>query len=233
MEPPRRQRIVPLLQKWQFNTAGCWSSPSVWDDFYVSDQIYIGELYKDRDVFDDSLWYGEVLDQLRREVQPFVERRDFIGYFLDNEPELVPAQLFELYLALGREKPGSRKFIEFLKDYYSNDIKALKQEWGTTLQAFERIPGAAPPAFYPPPMKQGVLPAWRNRVAAYYYSRYAAILRNLDPNHLILGVRYRGVPELDLYNSLNPFFDVNSVNLYLLSTGREAYDSRSCPRGVR
>jgi len=233
MEPPRRQRIVPLLQKWQFNTAGCWSSPSVWDDFYVSDQIYIGELYKDRDVFDDSLWYGEVLDQLRREVQPFVERRDFIGYFLDNEPELVPAQLFELYLALGREKPGSRKFIEFLKDYYSNDIKALKQEWGTTLQTFESIPGAAPPAFYPPPMKQGVLPAWRNRVAAYYYSRYAAILRNLDPNHLILGVRYRGVPELDLYNSLNPFFDVNSVNLYLLSTGREAYDSRSCPRGVR
>ena len=37
MLPARHQWIVALLHAWGFNTAGCWSSPSVWPDFYVTE----------------------------------------------------------------------------------------------------------------------------------------------------------------------------------------------------
>ena len=37
--------------------------------------------------------------------------------------------------------------------------------------------------------------AWRLKVAVTYYQRYTAMVRALEPEHLILGIRYKGVPE--------------------------------------
>ena len=43
------------------------------------------------------------------------------------------------------------------------------------------------------------------------------MVRALDPEHLILGIRYKGVPDLALFTALSPFFDVNSINDYTRS----------------
>jgi hypothetical protein len=43
------------------------------------------------------------------------------------------------------------------------------------------------------------------------------MVRALDPEHLILGIRYKGVPELALFTALSPSFDVNSINDYTRS----------------
>ena len=59
--------------------------------------------------------------------------------------------------------------------------------------------------------------AWRTKVVATYYQRYAAMVRALDPEHLILGIRYKGVPERALFTALSPYFDVNSINDYTRS----------------
>ena len=56
--------------------------------------------------------------------------------------------------------------------------------------------------------------AWRLKVMTTYYQRYTAMIRALDPEHLILGIRYKGVPELAVFTALSPFFDVNSINDY-------------------
>jgi hypothetical protein len=56
MLPARHQRIVALLHDWGFNTAGCWSSPSVWPDFYVAEQLYVHFLLHAQDVFDAAFW---------------------------------------------------------------------------------------------------------------------------------------------------------------------------------
>ena len=66
-------------------------------------------------------------------------------------------------------------------------------------------------------MQGGMVEAWRTKVMATYYQRYAAMVRALDPDHLILGIRYKGVPELALFTALSPFFDVNSINDYTRS----------------
>jgi hypothetical protein len=63
-------------------------------------------------------------------------------------------------------------------------------------------------------MQRGIVQAWRTKVVATYYQRYAAMVRALDPEHLILGIRYKGVPDLALFTALSPFFDVNSINDY-------------------
>jgi len=93
-------------------------------------------------------------------------------------------------------------------------VHKLNAEWGTAHASFAHIAATDPPASYPRSMQWGLLKAWSVEVATAFYRRYAAIIRNLDPDHLILGIRYRGVPERDLCVALSPYFDVNSINDY-------------------
>src|SRR2546428_1500831 len=180
----RKTWIVSLLQDWGFNTAACWSSPSVWDDMYVADQLYARFISYANDVFDASFWHGPYADNLRNEVMPFRGKKNFIGYFLDNEPEWKAQRIFEFYLRLGKSKPGSRAFVTYLKMYYQEKISTLNHEWGSSHASFEKIPGTRPPKRYSMHMQQGI----------------------------ILGIRYKGVPDVALFTALSPYFDVNSIN---------------------
>jgi hypothetical protein len=214
LAPSRKIWIVSALREWGFNTAASWSSPSVWSELYVADQIYTDFVENQHDVFDESFWDGWFADRLREEVKPFLGMKNFIGYFLDNEPEWNAHRIFEFYVGLARNTPGSRAFVSYLKSYYEGSIGKLNRQWGTSYRSFAKIPGTAPPKPYALAMKQGILKSWRTEVAATYYRRYAAMIRALDPHHLILGIRHQGVPEVEFLRALSPYFDVNSINDY-------------------
>jgi len=214
MEASRKQRIVTHLIDHGFNTAASWSSPSVWDQFYFSDQIYTGFREERDDAFDDFLWKERFEPCIRDEVKPFLGKDNFIGYFVDNEPRWNAPEIFKFYVGLPRERPGSKAFVSFIESFYQGDINRLNKEWGASYQGFGNIPSSSPVRSYSVVMERGFLRAWRNEVATTYYGRYTALLRSLDPHHLILGVRYRGTPEMDLFRALSPYFDVNSINEY-------------------
>jgi hypothetical protein len=203
-----------MLKDWGFNTAAAWSSPSVWTDLYVADRIYMDFGPNTQDVFDESFWRGAFAVQLANEVKPFLGKKNFIGYFLDNEPAWNAQDIFAFYVSLAKHTPGSCALIRFLKTYYQGSIAKLNHAWRTAYTSFDKIPGTRPPTPYAFTMQQGILKAWRTKVAATYYRRYATMLRALDPQHLILGIRYQGVPDMDLFKALSPYFDVNSINDY-------------------
>ena len=70
--PARKAWILSVLQAWGFNTAGAWSSPSLWHDLYVADHIYAPFASHADDVFDESFWSDRMAEQLTQEVQPFL-----------------------------------------------------------------------------------------------------------------------------------------------------------------
>jgi hypothetical protein len=234
LTPSRQRWIEASLQDWGFNTTGAWSSPSLWDARYVADQIYPEFSEAQDDVFDESLWNDWLAAQLQREVQTFLGKKNFLGYFLDNEREWKAQDIFELYMRLPKGTPGSRAFITFVEQYYQGDLNTLNAEWRTLYASFDQIAGTRPPTAYPRAMQWGILRAWRTEVARTYYRRYAESVRALDPHHLILGVRYRGVPDRDLFVALSPYFDVNSINDYnryghLRSVYEELYQATGKP----
>jgi hypothetical protein len=214
INPSRKARIISTLKDWGFNTVGSWSSPSLWDDLYVADRIYMDFSEITHDVFDESLWSGWMAERLPDEVRPFLGMKNFIGYVLDNEPAWNPDQVFEFYLSLAKDRPGSQAFIAYLRRYYQGHIGKLNREWRASYTSFESIPGTSPLKPYPLPMRQGVLNAWRTEVASTYYRRYAAMVRALDLHHLILGIRHQGVPDIEFFKALAPFFDVTAINDY-------------------
>ncbi|MEK7476945.1 MAG: hypothetical protein AAB152_15080 [Candidatus Coatesbacteria bacterium] len=213
VEPARKARIVGQLKAWGFNTAACWSSPSVWPDFYVADQLYARADPRETDVWDEAFWTaGWFPGMVRDEVAAFRGRRNVIGLFVDNEPHWDPEKLFRAYAALPSSAPGSRALVAFARTRYGGPA-SMNREWGTRLSAFEAIPRARMPKKLPAAM-ESFLAAWRTEVVKNYYTRYVALVRAADPDHLILGVRWAGLPDLDLYRALSPLFDVNSVNDY-------------------
>ncbi len=206
-----------LLHDWGFNTAGCWSRPSVWPDFYVAEQIYVDFRPHAHDVFDAAFWQGPYADHLREEVKPFRGKTNVIGYFLDNEPAWNAPHIFAFYLRLGKHTPGSQALLAYLHTYYQGRIRLLNQDWGTWYAALRPDPGDAGTPTGLRRVPGGMMQAWRTKVVATYYQRYAAMVRALDPEHLILGIRYKGVPERALFTALSPYFDVNSINDYTRS----------------
>src|SRR5262245_34989773 len=131
INPTRKARILSTLRDWGFNTVGSWSSPSLWDELYVADRIYTDFSEITHDVFDESFWSGGMADQLKAEVQPFLGLKNFVGYFLDNEPEWNAEKVFEFYLGLAKHKPGSQAFVAYLRTYYQGSIKKLNRDWIT------------------------------------------------------------------------------------------------------
>ena len=214
VESGRRDRIVGQVKGWGFNTAACWSSPSVWPDLYVADQIYAGVDIREIDVWDDSFWSsGWFPGTIRDEVAAFLGRKNVIGIFVDNEPHWDPDRLLRASLERTASAPGSRALVAFARSRYPGGIAALNREWGTKLKSFDSIPGARLPRRLPESL-EGFLAAWRTEMVRTCYTRYVAAVRAADPDHLILGVRWSGLPDLELYKALSPLFDVNSVNDY-------------------
>jgi agarase len=212
--PARKAWILSVLRAWGVNTAAAWSSPSLWHDLYVADRIYAPFASHADDVFDESFWSDRMVGQLTQEVQPFLGQQWFIGYFLDNEPVWSAREIFAFYLSLAKHRSGSQAFVTYCRAYYQERIDQLNTDWGTEYASFDQLPESRPPTTYTLSMRHGILQAWRIEVASTYYRRYAALVRALDPDHLILGIRYQGMPDLPLFTALSPYFDVNSINYY-------------------
>ncbi len=210
----RRKRAVSRLTAWGFNTAAAWSSPSVWGSLLVADQIYPGFDHEKQDAFDAAFYAGWFRGQVEAEVKAFKGRREVIGYFLDNEVKWHAKPIFETYLGLSRTAAGSVALVAFLREAYGGTIADLNREWKTTFKTFGDVAGTKPPTTTTKRMQREVLNPWRARVAAEHYRRYAAIVRELDPDHLILGVRWAGLPDLELYKACSVHFDADSVNDY-------------------
>jgi hypothetical protein len=129
IDPSRKGRIVSALKGWGFNTVGSRSSPSLWDELYVADRIYTDFSEITHDVFDGSYWSGGMADRLKAEVQPFIGMKNFIGYFLDNEPEWNAERVFEFYLNLDKHRPGSQAFIPLCYPGFPSKLSF----WGLSL----------------------------------------------------------------------------------------------------
>src|SRR6266487_3457646 len=108
MSPSRKQWIVSLMKDWGFNTAACWSSPSVWNDLYVTDQIYARFIPHANDVFDASFWQGPYAAHLTNEVMPFRGKKNFIGTFWTMNQSGRRSACLSFICASGRASQGAR-----------------------------------------------------------------------------------------------------------------------------
>lgn len=139
-----------------------------------------------------------------------------IGYFLSNEPEWY----FEDKICLTRNMLRSREplasrqaWIDFVKNKYK-DIMVVNEIWKSSFSDFGQLGDIR---FYPE--KEDGQPdrdmaEFDSMLIRKYVGIPSKILKNVDKNHLNLGIRYAFPKDIDKLGIGAEYFDVISYNHY-------------------
>ncbi|PWW00980.1 beta-galactosidase-like protein [Paenibacillus cellulosilyticus] len=208
------------LIQWGINTIAAWSDM----EFARSSNIpYVAMLrdyptttatiYRDfPDVFSEE--YAQRSREFAQQLLAYQDDSYLIGYFMSNEPNWAFVDRLNLGYELLRcpgELASKQALIEFLKERYS-DLTALNHSWETAAASYEELfkLGDFPKVSE---VAMADLAAFSRVLISEYIRVPAQALKEADPHHLNLGIRYAYISSPDLYSG-SEYFDIFSINCY-------------------
>ena len=220
--------VFNRLKKWKFNSIGCWADEDLLGQkFPFTYMLYIARSNPWDKVLDGV--FGEEFEKAVTEnaqkAAKFKDDQDLIGYFLDNE---MPwwgdfgwktegqRTLLEKYAAIPVEDANKRALGKFFESRYSKNVEDFNKIWGTKFHSFEEFDGPITLTVKTKKQKSDAN-AWAGVVAERYFSVTTKAIHEVDPNHLILGVRFAGETPWEVVEACGHYCDVVSVNVYAKS----------------
>lgn len=216
-----RKMVSCQLKKYGMNTLGNWSDEGLLGELDIPYVTSLPEfpatavnIFRDfPDVFSE-----EYRLEAQRCAQALDARRNdplMIGYFLRNEP----AWAFVDNLVIADEvlhNPARTACKEMLAAYLQKryqSIEALNRAWNSSLESFDSL--------YEPQEKVSKWSAaayedmkeFSRRMLRAYIEIPVRECRRVDPNHMILGMRWAWISDPDLVTGWENF-DVFSINCY-------------------
>ena len=154
-------------------------------------------------------------EAIKSQVEPLKDNTGLVGYFIDNELDwgdlsAGPGVFFD-YLAPA--DPNRAEVIRVIRSVWK-DLGAFNRDWQTKvgdwaeLEKWNTLP-RQPQAAY-----ARLFSAWIGHFAADYFKLTTGLIRKHDPNHLILGVRYKAYALREVVRASAPHTDVQSINYY-------------------
>lgn len=215
-----------LLEDMNFNTLGAWSDHRYFDDIYFIATIYPGKNNWNTGEIDDYFseeFYQHTVDTVEKYIvnSGFIENKKLIGYCIGNELRWgidwrgTKSIVFE-YLNLPNDRFGKKAVIAFLQKYYNGDIKTFNRQWFVSFKEWEEALHFTNFKFNTSKGKNAES-ALLFYIADKYYDVTTSIIREADPNHLILGSRFIGAATpREVVKAASFHCDVISVNYYQL-----------------
>jgi len=206
------------LKRLRCNTVGNWSE---WEYAkavgfpYVRPMSFnptrVSQLYRDfpdvyhADFEKDALEYAQILADTKDDPA-------LIGYFMMNEPKWAfSSELPAVGMLFNAESGATRVALkDFLVEQYQNDVD-LSNAWEMDVTLAQVEIGKWTKKFSEKALVD--LEAFSQIMVEKYFSTLSKVCRQIDPNHLNLGIRYAGVPPKWAVNGMLSF-DVFSMNNY-------------------
>ncbi len=217
--------VFTRLKRWHFNTIGCWADEALLGQkFPYTYMLYLGRGNPWEDVL-LSVFTDDFPARAKENAQKAAKYRNdpfLIGYFLDNELPWWGDEgwhsdgqktLLEKYALKGVDDANKRALENFFEERYDQDIQRFDEVWALQLQSFEGLDSPVTLAAKTKRQKADAQ-AWVGVVADRYFSVTTQALRAVDPNHLILGVRFAGESPWEAVEACAKYCDVVSVNIY-------------------
>ncbi len=209
------------LSSWGFNTVGAWSDEALYGQRYpYTFMLYAaGHDHPLDHVFDPE--FPAIAASNTAKAGALRSDPYLIGYFLDNE---LPwwgdygwrasgqRSLLERY-ARAPAGAGKRVLREFLEQRYAKDIARFDRVYQAALLSFAQL---EQPLELSLPSRAARLDAdeFAGRVAEQFFSTTTRALREQDPAHLVLCVRFAGEAPWPVVRAASKYCDVISVNQY-------------------
>lgn len=224
---------IDRFNDWGFNTLGAWSEHNLFKNI-----PYTYTLISRRDprwnvarnlpdVF-DPCWKLHIKEEIENFTKETKDDPYLIGYWIDNEMNWGPDSfdlntILEEYMCFNYEymRPGKRVAVEFLRERYNDDVDEFNSVWNMNIECFDDLydilklgrKGWLSQNFNK--KIKGDIKAFNELVAETYFNITTSLIRENDPNHLILGVRFHleGAPE-EVIKACGKYCDVVSINHY-------------------
>nr|AXP07843.1 beta-agarase [uncultured bacterium] len=218
--------ILYYMKKWKMNTIGNWSDPEFIE---FADMPYVipldryakngfpstqNKVFRDfPDVFAEEYKINAL--EYASALEPVKNDRNLIGFFMRNEPAwafVYDLILAEEMLASEVRFESKKVLIQRLKDNYVT-IGRLNESWKTNYLEFDDLYQPILNASEFSEKAKEDLKEFSEEMIERYVGIPAQAIREVDKNHLNLGMRYAYITDDSLLSGAK-YFDVFSINSY-------------------
>lgn len=228
---------VARLKQWGFNTISvCVNNfmdenvleyldkaqiPFTWTlkEFPLTDHMIFRDF---PDVYDPE--YKNRSEIFAQQLKPFVGNPYLIGYFTNNEPEWLvqhDVNISERLLAHPNKLFSKIELVNFIMNKYNGSIQAFNKSWNLNMNAFEDLYTPMEGADKLSQEAEIDLLEFRDILIKKYSDVPNQALKNVDPVHMSLGMRYATITEQDFSGA--DTYDLFSFNCYRQSP-KEKFD---------
>lgn len=194
------------LRTWGFNAVGVSPDNALRDDglpflasmdFASKGQTLVGPSLRLPDVFDPE-WPRHAAQRAREIGPPLKNSRDLIGWVTDDEVDWAPASahgrpsLLQLCLSLEPAFPAYHAAWEFVLAHHGGRLESVARVWNAPIPNKEVVreltraeEGLGTRGYLRDDAR------WTREFARRYFNTTATAIRDVDPNHLVLGCRFR------------------------------------------
>jgi hypothetical protein len=160
-------------------------------------------------------WRVIIEEAIARQVEPLRDNPNLVGYYTDNELDWSdagagPAAYFD---NLAADDPNKNKVISVIQTQWP-DVASFNAAWNLNIETWEELRWIATLPHQPAEAYGKLLDAWVEQLATDYFATTTELLRKYDPNHLILGVRFKGNAPKEVVRAQRGRTDAVSINYY-------------------
>ncbi len=162
-------------------------------------------------------WAPAVEVAIKTQCQALRDNKNLVGYYTDNELDWGdessgPSVYFD---RLPKNDPNRLEVEKVIASTWTS-IDQFNKDWNTKigdwkdLDGWDQLPKEQQPTAY-----NRLFTAWLSHLAGDYFRVTSNLIHQYDPNHLILGVRYRGYAPPEVVRAANGYTDAQSLNYYV------------------
>ncbi|HEX8910831.1 MAG TPA: hypothetical protein VF796_00630, partial [Humisphaera sp.] len=201
-----------------FKGVGAWSHPVLHKfDVPITRDLNVWTWLRERSTkLYSPEWAATAEATIQAQVVPLRENRNLVGYYTDNELDwgdaaVGPGVYFD---DLAPTDPNRAAVHRVIRATWPT-VEAFNADWKASLRGWDDLDGwkALPREAGDAYRKLGT--AWLSQLATDYFRMTTSLVRKHDPNHLILGVRFRGYMVPEVVAAHRGFADAVSVNYYV------------------
>lgn len=161
-------------------------------------------------------WATTAEHAIKNQVEPLRDNVNLVGYFIDNELDWGdgvsgPGYYFN---GLANDDPNRRMVLTVIRSVWPS-IEDFNRDWKSELKDYaelekwESLPLDRQAAY------GRLATAWLSRLAEDYFRLTTSLIRKHDPNHLVLGVRFKGYAPREVVRASRDYTDAQSLNTYV------------------
>lgn len=161
-------------------------------------------------------WSSSAEYAIQTQVVPLKDNHNLVGYFIDNELDWGdqgsgPSHYFD---GLASDDPNRIEVVKVIQSIwprledFNRDWHAELKDWHD-LHSWQTLPHEHSQAY------SRLFSAWLSHLADDYFRISCGYIRKYDPNHLVLGVRFRGYAPREVVRASRGYTDAQSINYYV------------------